>query len=87
MGTTIFVRDFIVTTNCTVDFALSELRINITDLEEEKEVDEMIAELCEVMEEKKEGKEEVCKMRKANRKKGTLNKLTQPSNPKVTNST
>ena len=83
----VFGRDFLVTTKCTVDFALSELKINITNLEEEKEVDEMIAELCEGMEKKKEGKEEVCKMGKANRKKGTLNKLTQPSNPKVTNST
>ena len=55
-------------------------------MEEERKVDEMIAELCEGMEKKKVGKEEVCKMGKASRRKSPLNKLTQPTNPKVSQS-
>jgi hypothetical protein len=75
----IFGRDFLVNTKCTLDFALGELRINISDLEEGKSVNEMLVDVCEGLEEMKEGRDEICKMGKANRKKTPLNKLTQPS--------
>ena len=77
----IFGRDFLVATKCTLDCALRELRIDITELEHEKKVDEMIEELREEM-----GKEEVCKMGKASRKKSPSNKRTQPTTPKSSSS-
>ena len=46
----VFGRNFLVTTKCTLDFALSELRINISELEEEKHVNEMLVYVCESME-------------------------------------
>lgn len=78
----IFGRDFLVTTKCTLDFALGELRINISDLEEGKGANEMLVDVCESMEKIKEGRDEICKMGKANRNKTPLNKLTQPSTQK-----
>ena len=77
----VFGRDFLVTTKCTLDFALKELRIDIAELEHEQKVDEMIEELRKEMD-----LEEVCKMSKASRKRSPSNKLTQPTTPKTSSS-
>ena len=82
-----FGRDFLVTTKCKLDVALGEMRIDITELKEEKEVEVMLAELCDNIEEVRDEKVEVVKMGKANRKKTTLNKLTRPSTSKSEDST
>ena len=59
----------------------------MSDLEEEKEVNEMLVEVCKGMEKTKEGGNPFCKMGKANRNKTPSNKFTQPSNQKYNHST
>ncbi|GJV04683.1 hypothetical protein Tco_1338252 [Tanacetum coccineum] len=79
-----FERDFLVTTKCKVDFGLGEMRIDLTLLEEDRNIDTVLASLVEGMVEVGSASSEQVKMGKANRNKGcNVNKLTPPYLPKI----
>ncbi|GKD01617.1 hypothetical protein Tco_1171891, partial [Tanacetum coccineum] len=80
----VFGRDFLVTTKCKVDFGLGEMRIDLTMLEEDRDIDTMLASLVEGMDEIGSTSNELVKMEKANRNKSyNVNKLTPPVIPKI----
>ncbi|GKE77892.1 hypothetical protein Tco_1544012 [Tanacetum coccineum] len=77
----IFGRDFLVTTKSKVDFGMGEIRIDLTMLEEERDIDALV-ELIENMEEVGSSNGELVKVGKATRNKGhNVNKLTSPPPP------
>ncbi|GKG39386.1 retrovirus-related pol polyprotein from transposon TNT 1-94, partial [Tanacetum coccineum] len=45
----VFGRDFLVTTKCKVDFVLGEMCIDLTMLEEERDIDDLLVSLVEDM--------------------------------------
>ncbi|GKF25996.1 hypothetical protein Tco_0081890, partial [Tanacetum coccineum] len=65
----VFGIDFLETTKCKVDFGLKEMRVDITKLEEDRDIDALFATLVEDMREVRDIDEEVVKMGKANRDK------------------
>ncbi|GJT35668.1 putative ribonuclease H-like domain-containing protein [Tanacetum coccineum] len=78
----IFGRDFLVTTKSKVDFGVGEMPIDLTMLEEERDIDALLVELVENMEEVGISNGELVKMGKASQKKGhNVNKPTPP--PKI----
>ncbi|GJT25335.1 hypothetical protein Tco_0895272 [Tanacetum coccineum] len=80
----IFGRDFLVTTKSKVDFRLRELRIDITMLKEDRDVDTLLANLVGDMVEIREISREVVNMDKASGIKNyNVNKLTRPTSPKI----
>nr|GEW69601.1 hypothetical protein [Tanacetum cinerariifolium] len=80
----IFRRDFFVTTKSKVDFCEREIRINLTMIEEEMDIDALLVELVENMEEVRSLNGELVKMGKASRNKGhNVNKLTPPPPSKI----
>ncbi|GJY47798.1 hypothetical protein Tco_0437754 [Tanacetum coccineum] len=80
----IFGRDFLVTSKSMVDFGISEMRIDLTMLEEMKYVDVMLDCLVESMEEVGSSNRELVKMGKASRNKNyNVNKLTPPPQLKI----
>ncbi|GKC11088.1 homeodomain-like protein [Tanacetum coccineum] len=81
----IFGRDFLVTTKCKVDFGVGEMRIDLTMLEEEKDIDALVEELVETMEKIGSSNRELVKTGKASRNKShNINKLTPPPpSPKI----
>nr|GEY70957.1 hypothetical protein [Tanacetum cinerariifolium] len=79
----VFRRDFLMTTKCKVDFGLEEMRVDITMLEEYRDIDDLFATLVEDMRKVGDMDEEVVNMRKANKNKiHNVNKLTPPAPPK-----
>ncbi|GKD40517.1 DNA-directed DNA polymerase [Tanacetum coccineum] len=79
-----FERDFLVTTKCKVDFGLGKMRIDLTLLEEDMNIDTVLASLVEGMVEVRSASSEQVKMGKANRNKGcNVNKLTPPALLKI----
>ncbi|GJQ92818.1 putative ribonuclease H-like domain-containing protein [Tanacetum coccineum] len=79
----IFGRDFLVTTKSKVDFNVGEMRIDLTMLEEERDID-ALGELIENIEEVGSLNRELVKMGKACRNKGhNVNKLTPPPPSKI----
>ncbi|GKB18907.1 DNA-directed DNA polymerase, partial [Tanacetum coccineum] len=79
-----FGRDFLVTTKCTVDFGLGEMRVDLTILVEDRDIDTMLASLVEDMGEVGSASNELVKMGKANQKKNhNVNKLKPPTSPKI----
>ncbi|GKA73748.1 hypothetical protein Tco_0780050 [Tanacetum coccineum] len=79
-----FGRDFLLTTKCKVDFGLGEMQIDLTMLEEDRDIDTMLASLVEGMDEIGSASNELVKMGKANRNKSyNVNKLTPPAIPKI----
>ncbi|GJV22180.1 hypothetical protein Tco_1371200 [Tanacetum coccineum] len=80
----IFGRDFLVTTKNKVDFGMGEMRIDLTVLEEEKDIDDLLVELVENMEGVGSSNRELVNMGKTSRNKGhNVNKLTPPPQPKI----
>ncbi|GJY87426.1 hypothetical protein Tco_0502054 [Tanacetum coccineum] len=80
----IFGRYFFVTTKSKVDFGIGEMRIDLTILEEERDLDALFVELVETMEEVGSSSGELVNMGKASRNKGHyLNKLTPPPPLKI----
>ncbi|GJV69817.1 putative ribonuclease H-like domain-containing protein [Tanacetum coccineum] len=83
MPSVIFGRDFLVTTKSKVDFDVGEMRIDLTILEEERDID-ALRELIENMEEVGSSNGELVMIGKACRNKGhNVNKLTPPPPPKI----
>ncbi|GJT21344.1 hypothetical protein Tco_0891281 [Tanacetum coccineum] len=79
-----FGRDFLVTTKCKVDFGLGEMRIHLTMLEEERDIDALLVELVETMDEVGSTSGELVKMGKASLNKShNVNKLTPPPPSKI----
>nr|GEW57633.1 hypothetical protein [Tanacetum cinerariifolium] len=80
----IFGRDFLVTTKSKVDFGSGEMRIDLTMLEEERDMNALLIELVEHMEEVGSSNRDLVKMGKASRIKGhNVNKLTPQPPPKI----
>ncbi|GKE44075.1 hypothetical protein Tco_1471359 [Tanacetum coccineum] len=80
----IFGRDFLVTTKSKVDFGMGEMQIDLSMLEEERDIDALLVELVETMDEVGSSNGELVKMRKASRNKShNVNKLTPPPPPKI----
>ncbi|GKB83866.1 hypothetical protein Tco_0950761 [Tanacetum coccineum] len=80
----IFGRDFLVTSKSKVDFGISEMHIDLTMLEEEKEFDAMLEGLVEKVEEVGSSNGELVKIGKASRNKShNVNKLTPPLQLKI----
>ncbi|GJY58376.1 DNA-directed DNA polymerase [Tanacetum coccineum] len=80
----VFGRSFLVNTKSQVDFGLGEMKINITMLKENKDVDALLENLLKNMVEVKDASGEQVKMGKANRLKNyNVNKLTPPAPPKI----
>ncbi|GKC03353.1 hypothetical protein Tco_0994963 [Tanacetum coccineum] len=80
----VFGRNFLVATKSQVDFGLGEMRIDITMLKEDRDVDTLLANLVKDMVEIGEMSSEVVKMCKANRIKNyNVSKLTPPTLPKI----
>ncbi|GJQ91952.1 hypothetical protein Tco_0003091 [Tanacetum coccineum] len=74
----IFGRDILVSTKSTVDFGLGEMRIDLTMLKEDRNLDDMLASLVEEVVEVGSTSGELVKMGKASRNKShNVNKLTQ----------
>ncbi|GKA80683.1 DNA-directed DNA polymerase [Tanacetum coccineum] len=63
-----FGRDFLVTTKCTVDFGLGEMRVDLTILVEDRDIDTMLASLVEDMGEVGSASNELVKMGALDRK-------------------
>nr|GEU49710.1 hypothetical protein [Tanacetum cinerariifolium] len=73
----LFGRDFLVTSKSRADFRISEMRIDLTMLEEMKEIDDMLDALVENLEEVGSSDGDLVKMGKASRNKNhKVNKLT-----------
>ncbi|GJZ65783.1 hypothetical protein Tco_0622479 [Tanacetum coccineum] len=80
----VFERDFLVTTKCKLDFSLWEMRIDLTMLEEDIDIDTMLESLVEGMDEIGIASNDLVNMGKANRNKSyNVNKLTSPAVPKI----
>ncbi|GJX90236.1 hypothetical protein Tco_0343562 [Tanacetum coccineum] len=80
----IFGRDFLVTTKSKVDFGMGEMQIDLSMLEEERDIDALLVELVETMDEVGSSNGELVKMRKASRNKShNVNKLTPPPPSKI----
>ncbi|GJX84066.1 hypothetical protein Tco_0333547 [Tanacetum coccineum] len=80
----IFGRDILVTTKSTVDFGLGEMRIDLTMLKEDRNLDAMLASLVEEVVEVRSTSGELVKMGKASRnKRHNVNKLTPPALLKI----
>ncbi|GJX82781.1 hypothetical protein Tco_0332262 [Tanacetum coccineum] len=80
----VFGRDFLVTTKCKVDFGLGEMRIDLTMLEKERDIDDLLVSLVEYMDEVGCASSELIKISKATRNKSlNMNKLTPPTIPKM----
>ncbi|GJW15211.1 hypothetical protein Tco_0019344 [Tanacetum coccineum] len=79
-----FGRDFLVTSKSRVDFGIGKMRINLTMLEEMKEIDAMLDALVENLEEVGSSNNNLVKMGKASRNKNhKVNKLTPPPRIKI----
>ncbi|GJW71376.1 hypothetical protein Tco_0128293 [Tanacetum coccineum] len=77
-------RSFLVTTKSQVDFGLGEMKINITMLRENKDVDALLANILKNMVDVNDASGEQVKMGKTNRLKNyRVNKLTPPIPPKI----
>ncbi|GJY97167.1 putative ribonuclease H-like domain-containing protein [Tanacetum coccineum] len=77
-------RDFLVTSKSRVDFGIGEMRINLTMLEEVKEINAMLDALVENLEEVGSSNDDLVKMGKASRNKNNkVNKLTPPLEIKI----
>ncbi|GKB49243.1 hypothetical protein Tco_0899996 [Tanacetum coccineum] len=75
---------FLVTSKSKVDFGMGEIHIDLTMLEEERDMDALLMELVENIEEVGSLNGELVKMGKASRNKGhNVNKLTPPPPPKI----
>ncbi|GKF35430.1 hypothetical protein Tco_0108630, partial [Tanacetum coccineum] len=75
----VFGRSFLVTTISQVDFGLGEMKINITILRENKDVDALLENLLKNMVDVNNESKEQVKIRKANHLKNYyVNKLTPP---------
>ncbi|GJU25715.1 putative ribonuclease H-like domain-containing protein [Tanacetum coccineum] len=75
----IFGRDFLVTSKSRVDFGIGEMRIDLTMLEEMKDIDVMLDKLVENLEEVGSSNGDLVKMGKASHNKNhKVNKLTPP---------
>ncbi|GJX93938.1 hypothetical protein Tco_0348524 [Tanacetum coccineum] len=80
----VFGRDVLVTTKCKVEFCLGEMRIDLTMLEEERDIDALLVSLVEDMDEVGRASSELVKMGKANQNKSlNVNKLTPPALLKI----
>ncbi|GJZ97684.1 zinc finger, CCHC-type containing protein [Tanacetum coccineum] len=80
----LFGRDFLVTSNSRVDFGIGKMRIDLTMLEEMKEIDAMLDALVENLEEVGSSNGDLVKMGKASRNKNhKVNKLTPPPQIKI----
>ncbi|GJW46988.1 hypothetical protein Tco_0078634 [Tanacetum coccineum] len=80
----VFGRSFLVTTKSQADFGLGEMKINITMLRENKDVDVLLENLLKNMVEVNDASGEQVKMRKMNCLKNyRVNKLTPPAPPKI----
>ncbi|GJX44011.1 putative ribonuclease H-like domain-containing protein [Tanacetum coccineum] len=66
----IFGRDFLATTKSKVDFCVGEIRIDLTMLEEERDVDALLVELVKNMEEVRSSNGKLVKIGKASWNKG-----------------
>ncbi|GJX19356.1 zinc finger, CCHC-type containing protein [Tanacetum coccineum] len=76
--------DFLVTTKSKVDFGSGEMRIDLTMLEEERDMDSLLIKLVVNMEEVGSSNGELVKMGKSSRiKNHNVNKLTPPPPPKI----
>ncbi|GKE60292.1 hypothetical protein Tco_1510659 [Tanacetum coccineum] len=75
----LFGRDFLVTSNSRVDFGIGEMLIDLTILEEMKDINVMLDKLVENLEEVGSSNGDLVKMGKASRNKNhKVNKLTPP---------
>ncbi|GJV87787.1 chlorophyll A/B binding protein of LHCII type 1-like protein [Tanacetum coccineum] len=80
----LFGRDFLVTSKSRVDFGIGEMRIDLTMLEEMKDLDVMLEALVENREEIGSSNGDQVKMGKASRNKNhNVNKLTPPPQIKI----
>ncbi|GJW04382.1 ATP-dependent DNA helicase PIF1-like protein [Tanacetum coccineum] len=80
----IFVGDFLVTSKSKVDFGVGEMRIDLTMLEEERDIDALLLGLVKNIEGVGNSNEELVKIGKASRNKGhNVNKLTPPPPIKI----
>ncbi|GKE37336.1 hypothetical protein Tco_1460741, partial [Tanacetum coccineum] len=80
----IFGRDSLVTTKSKVDFGLGEMRIDLTMLEEERDIDALLVELVETMDEVRSTSGELVKLGQAIQNKNhNVNKLTPQSPLKI----
>ncbi|GKD18671.1 reverse transcriptase domain-containing protein, partial [Tanacetum coccineum] len=80
----IFGRDFLVTSKSRVDFGIGEMHIDLTMLEEMKDIDIMLDALIENLEEVGSSNGDLVKMGKASRNKNNnVNKLTPPPQIKI----
>ncbi|GKC45525.1 hypothetical protein Tco_1063247, partial [Tanacetum coccineum] len=77
-------RSFLVTTKSQVDFGLGEMKINITMLRENKDVDALLENILKNMVDVNDTSGEQVKIGKTNRLKNyRVNKLTPPTPPKI----
>ncbi|GJS48754.1 chlorophyll A/B binding protein of LHCII type 1-like protein [Tanacetum coccineum] len=80
----LFGRDFLVTSKSRVDFRIGEMRIDLTMLEEMKEIDAKLDLLVKNLEEVGSSNGDLVKMGKASRNKNhKVNKLTHPPQIKI----
>ncbi|GJR27718.1 hypothetical protein Tco_1103950 [Tanacetum coccineum] len=80
----LFGRDFLVTSKCKVDFGLGEMRIDLTILEEEMDIDDLLMSLVKDMDEVGCASSELVKMGKATQNKSlNVNKLTPLAIPLI----
>ncbi|GKB80266.1 hypothetical protein Tco_0947161 [Tanacetum coccineum] len=80
----IFGRDFLVTSKSRVDFGIGEMRIDLTMLEEMKDIDVMLDEIVENLEEVDSSDGDLVKIGKASHNKNhKVNKLTPPPQIKI----
>ncbi|GJS82847.1 hypothetical protein Tco_0749388 [Tanacetum coccineum] len=76
----VFGRNFLVTTKCKGYFGLGEIRIDLTMLEAERDIDNFLVNLVEDIDEVGCASSELVKMGKATRNKNlNVNKLTPPA--------
>ncbi|GJR67985.1 hypothetical protein Tco_0014050 [Tanacetum coccineum] len=79
----LFGREFLVTSKSKVDFGVGEMRIDLTMLEYERDMDALLMKLVENVEKVGSSNGELIKIGKASRNKGyNFNKLTPPPQPK-----
>ncbi|GJX29907.1 putative ribonuclease H-like domain-containing protein [Tanacetum coccineum] len=77
-------RDFLVTSKSRIDFGIREMRIDLTILEEMKDIDVMLDKLVKNLEEVGSSSGDLVKMGKASRNKNhKVNKLTPPPQIKI----
>ncbi|GJY57973.1 hypothetical protein Tco_0457865 [Tanacetum coccineum] len=73
----IFGRDFLVTRKSKVDFGVGEMRIDLTMLEEDRDIDALLIEFVETMDEVGSSNGELVKMGKLAGTRATMKKLDE----------